>query len=202
MQIKKLLLFLFLSTILSCSSPENSILFDTKVIYIEAKTMHGFYYSSAHPELFMITTTYSNSIEKEDKLYLNNNGYFLAMEGKKVKYSECSGLAHNDSIIYKYHIDSEKVIFKGIVCTKIILIGKRSNYAIEILVSEDNVINNTNLITLNFNIKNQPLTITGLIVKIDEVAYLGKERVERNWLTYVKTEKTERELDIDLNRFK
>lgn len=200
MKIKKLLLFLL--TMLSCGSQGNTILFDTKVVYTEVKTIHSFYYSSTHPEIFLITNTASDLIEREDKIYINNNGYFLAMKDKSINYGECSALTKDNPVIYNFKVATLKVSFNNLECTKIILTGKRSNYAIEILVSEDNVINNANLINLNFNTGNQAVPIKGLLVKIDEVAYLGKERVERNWLTYVKTEKTNRELDIDLNRFK
>jgi len=200
MKIKKLLLFLL--TMLSCGSQGNTILFDTKVVYTEVKTIHSFYYSSTHPEIFLITNTASDLIERKDKIYINNNAYFLAMKDKSINYGECSALTKDNPVIYNFKVATLKVSFNNLECTKIILTGKRSNYAIEILVSEDNAINNANLINLNFNTGNQPVAIKGLLVKIDEVAYLGKERVERNWLTYVKTEKTNRELDIDLNRFK
>jgi hypothetical protein len=187
---------------LSCGSQGNTILFDTKVVYTEVKTIHSFYYSSTHPEIFLITNTASDLIERKDKIYINNNAYFLAMKDKSINYGECSALTKDNPVIYNFKVATLKVSFNNLECTKIILTGKRSNYAIEILVSEDNAINNANLINLNFNTGNQPVAIKGLLVKIDEVAYLGKERVERNWLTYVKTEKTNRELDIDLNRFK
>jgi hypothetical protein len=124
------------------------------------------------------------------------------MKDKSINYGECTALIKDNPIIYNFKVDTLKVSFNDMECTKIILTGKRSNYAIEILVSEENTINNANLININFNTGNQPDSKKGLLVKIDEVAYLGKERVERNWLTYVKTEKTDKKLDIDINRFK
>ena len=204
MEIKRLFMFLILFTILSCNSQEKNIVrFETKVNYKrgDSETKNAFYYTSSNPRLFMMTTTYPNDVERDDKIFINNKGYHLELKPISLEHNEYTVLVSDYAIDYEYNIEPQKVNFNNLECTKVILKSTKNKLIFEVLVSENNVINNVDIIKINFNMRDRPIDLKGLVVKIDQVAYYGREKEIVNEMTYLSTESSSRQIKIDLSKF-